>query len=187
MFLSRLKFVTATLLVGSAILAGETGILAYGASGSTEQGSPATQPSPPEGGLGATADPIRSWADYYSTRSRVSRKAYDQALASFQAGKVDLEAVHLWSKRLMETQTATATGSYVDDPRSRIIHVTAAEAHRDRMRHLEAVVQILVQKREALPLSGSTAEYFRIEAEALVMEYSRAESKIGKDLERPNG
>jgi RNA polymerase sigma-70 factor (ECF subfamily) len=171
MLMTKLKIATMAVLVGSAIIGGGTGVLAYRAFGSTEHDSPTQRPSPPEGGSGATAGPIRSWAEYFAARSRVSQKAYDQALDSFQAGKVDLEAVHLWSRRLLETQIATATGSYVDDPKSRAIHVASAEAHRDRMKHLEGVIQALVEKGGGSPLSISTAEYFRIEAEALVLEY----------------
>ena len=81
----------------------------------------------------------------------------------------------------METQIATARGSYVDDPKSKAIHVAAAEAHRDRMKHLEEIVRTLVEKRGGSPLSISTAEYFRIQAEAAVLEYRRDEPKRGHE------
>ena len=64
-------------------------------------------------------------------------------------------------------------GSYVTDPKSRAIHVTAAKAHRDRMRQLEELVRARVEQGKELPLSASTAEYYRLEAEGLVMEYER--------------
>jgi RNA polymerase sigma factor (sigma-70 family) len=187
MLLGKLKVATMVVLVGSAIVGGWTGVLAYRAFGSTEQDSQTKRPSPPEGGSGATAGPIHSWAGFQAAQSRVSQKAYDQALDLFQAGKVDLEAVHLWSQRLLESQIAAATGSYVDDLKSRAIHVAAAEAHWDRMKHVEEVIRILVEKGRGSPLSISTAEYCRIRAEALVLEYRlhRDEPKSGEDLDRP--
>ena len=185
MLLSKIKVATAMLVAVSALAVGGTRVLAYGAFGSPEQGSQTKQPFSPEARSGATASPIRSWTEVFAARSRVCQKAYDQALDLFQAGKVDLETVHLWSQRLAETQIATATGSYVDDPKSKAIHVAAAEAHRDRMKHLEEVVRTLVAKGGGSPLSISTAEYFRIEAEGLVLEYRRDGTKSGEDLDQP--
>ena len=103
----------------------------------------------------------------------MGQRAYEQALASYRDGKVDLEKVHLWSQRLMQAQIATAVGSYVTDPKARAVYVAAAKAHRDRMRQLEELVRARVEQGNDLPLSASTAEYYRIEAEGLVLEYDR--------------
>jgi RNA polymerase sigma factor (sigma-70 family) len=174
--LSKLKVAVIVLLGCFVVAAGGTGF-AYRAVGSMQHDSK-KQPSPSEGVSGKTAGPIRSWAEYHTARARVAQKGYDQALALCQDGKVNSEDVLLWSKRLMESQIATAKGSYVNDAESRTIHVTAAKAHRDRMRHFEEVVRALVEKGESSQLSISTAEYLHIEAEALVLEYSlvKAES-----------
>ncbi len=103
----------------------------------------------------------------------MGQTAYEQALASYRDGKVDLEKVHLWSQRVMQAQIATLTSSYVTDPKARAVCVAAAKAHRDRMGRLQELVRARVEKGEDLPLSGSTAEYYRLEAEGLVLEYDR--------------
>ncbi len=100
----------------------------------------------------------------------MSQKAYEQALAS-PNGKVDVDKVHLWSQRLMQAQIAPAVGDYATHPKVRAVYVAAAKAHRDRMRRLEERVRFFVENRMDSPLSASTAEYYRIEAEGWVLEY----------------
>jgi RNA polymerase sigma factor (sigma-70 family) len=175
--MTRLKWIG--MILAAVTLATGAGVLTFGASGSQDPVLPTTQRSHPEGGVGSAAGPVRSVADLLSAQARVSQKAYEQALTS-RNGKVDLEKVHLWSQRLMQAQIATAVGSYVTDPKSRAIHVAAAKAHRDRMRRLEDLVRAFVEKGMDLPLSASTAEYYRIEAEGLVMEYDRGADSSNK-------
>ena len=98
---------------------------------------PGDQPSQSGGGAG----PVRSYADLLSAQSRVGQRAYEQALASYRDGKVNLDKVHLWSHRLMQAQIATAEGNYIIDPKARAVYVAAAKAHRDRMRQLEELVR----------------------------------------------
>jgi RNA polymerase sigma factor (sigma-70 family) len=169
MIMTRLMRVGMTL--AAVTLATGAGVLTFGASGSHDPLLPTSQPSQPEGGVGSAAGPVRSIADLLSAQSRVGQRAYEQAIATYRDGKVDLERVHLWSQRLMQAQIATAVGSYVTDPKSRATHVAAAEAHRDRMRQLEGLVRARVEQGKELPLGASTAEYYRIEAEGMVMEY----------------
>ena len=95
-------------------------------------------------------------------------------------GKVDVDKVHLWSQRLMQAQIATAVGNYVTHPKVRAVYVAAAKAHRDRMRRLEERVRFFVEKGMDLPLSASTAEYYRIEAEGLVLEYDSGSESSNK-------
>ena len=176
--MTRLRWVGMTL--AAVTLATGAGVLTFGASGSQDPVLPTSQPSQPEGGVGSAAGPVRSYADLLSAQARVSQKAYEQALASHRNGKVDLEKVHLWSQRLMQAQIATAVGNYVIDPKARAVYVAAAKAHRDRMRRLEDLVRAFVEKGMDLPLNASTAEYYRIEAEGLVMEYDRGADSSNK-------
>jgi DNA-directed RNA polymerase specialized sigma24 family protein len=171
MIMTKLRWI-GTILAAVSLATG-AGLLTFRASGSQDQVLPRRQPSQPEGGVGSAAGPIRSWADLLSAESRVGQKAYEQALVSYRDGKVDLEKVHLWSQRVMQAQIATLTSSYVTDPKSRAVCVAAAKAHRDRMKRLEELVRARVEKGEDLPLSGSTAEYYHLEAEGLVLEYDR--------------
>jgi RNA polymerase sigma factor (sigma-70 family) len=171
MIMTRLRWVGMTL--AAVTLATGAGVLTFRASGSQDPVLPTRQPSQPGGGVASAAGPVRSIADLLSAQSRVSQRAYEQAVATYRDGKVDLEKVHLWSERLMQAQIAKAEGSYVTDPKSRAIHVAAAKAHRDRMRQLEELVEARVEQEKEHPLSASTAEYYRIEAEGLVMEYDR--------------
>jgi hypothetical protein len=154
-------------------LATGVGVLTFGASGSQDPLLPTSQPSQPEGGVGSAAGPVRSIADVLLAQSRVGQRAYEQAIATYRDGKVGLEKVHLWSQRLMQAQIATAEGSYVTDPKARAVCVAAAKGHLDRMRRLEEHVRLLVDQGKDVPLSASTAEYYRIEAEGLVLEYDR--------------
>ena len=71
-------------------------------------------------------------------------------------------------------------GNYVVDPKARAVYVAAAKAHRDRMRRLEERVRSFVEKGMDLPISASTAEYYRIEAEGLVLEYDRGSESSNK-------
>ena len=184
MLLSRLKVATTVLMIGCAVVLGGGG-LAYrsraadpaskaGQSTTDRPGQerPTRPPSQPERGAGSAAGPVGSFAELLSARAQVSQKAYEQALVS-RDGKIDVDKVHLWSQRLMQAQIATAVGDYVTDPKARAVCVAAAKAHRDRMRRLEEQVRIFVEKGMELPLSASTAEYYRIEAEGWVLEYDR--------------
>jgi RNA polymerase sigma factor (sigma-70 family) len=171
MIMTRLKWIGMSL--AAITLATGAGVLTFGASGSQVQVLTTSQTSQPGGGAGSSARSIRSFADLLSAQSRVGQKAYEQALSSYRDGKVDLEKVHLWSQRLMQAQIATAVGNYVVDPKARIVYVAAATAHRDRMTKLEDVVRARVQNGNDLPLSVSTVEYYRIEAEGLLLEYDR--------------
>jgi hypothetical protein len=183
MLLSKLKIVITVLMVGGVVVLGGAG-LAYrsraadpsskaGQSTTDQPGQerPTKKPSQAEGEAGSAAGPVGSRADLLSAQLRVSQKAYEQALESHPIGKVDLEKVHLWSQRLMQAQIATAVGNYAVDPKARAVYVAAAKAHRDRMRRLEVRVRLFVEKGMDLPLSASTAEYYRIEAEGWVLEY----------------
>ncbi len=171
MIMTRLWLVGMTL--AAVTLATGAVVFTFGASGFQDQVVPKRQTSQPEGGLGLAAGPVRSRADLLSAQARVSEKAYEQALAS-RNGKVDVDKVHLWSDRLMQAQIATAVGNYVVDPKARAVYVAAAKAHRDRMRRLEERVRLFAEKGTDLALSASTAEYYRIEAEGLVLEYDRS-------------
>jgi RNA polymerase sigma factor (sigma-70 family) len=177
MIMTKLKWIGMTL--AAVTLATGAGVLTFGASGSQDPVLPTSQPSQPEGGVASAAGPVRSRADLLSAQARVSQKAYEQALAS-RNGKVDLEKVHLWSQRLMQAQIATAEGSYVVDSKARAVCVAAAKAHRDRMSRLEELVRAFVKNGIELPLSASTAEYYRIEADGLVMEYDRGSESSSK-------
>ncbi len=109
----------------------------------------------------------------------MSQKAYEQALET-RNGKIDVDKVHLWSQRLMQAQMATAVGNYIVDLKARAVYVAAAKAHRDRMTRLKERVRLFVEQRMDLPLSDSTAEYYRIEAEGFVLEYERASESSNK-------
>ena len=121
MLLGKLKIVTTVLMVGGVVVLSGGG-LAYRSRAADPpskversttdqpgQERATGQPSQPEGGGGPTTGPIGSYADLISAQSRVSQKAYEQALAS-RNGKVDVDKVHLWSQRLMQAQIATASG-----------------------------------------------------------------------------
>jgi hypothetical protein len=170
MIMIQLKWIGMTL--AAVTLVTGAGVLTFGASGSQDPVLLTSQPSQPEGRVVSAAGLVRSRADLLSAQARVSQKAYEQALAS-RNGKVDLEKVHLWSQRLMQAQIATAEGNYVVDPKAAAVCVAAAKAHRDRMSRLEEQVRAFVKNGIDLPLSASTAEYYRIEADGLVMEYDR--------------
>ena len=127
MLLGKLKIATTLLMIGCVVVLGGGG-LAYrsraadppskaGQSTTDRPGQerPTGQPSQPEGGAGSAAGPVGSFAELLSAQSRVSQKAYEQALVS-RDGKVDVDKVHLWSQRLMQAQIATAVGNYVDRP-----------------------------------------------------------------------
>ena len=178
MIMTRLRWVGMTL--AAVTLATGAGVLTIGASGSQDPRLPTKQRKQPGGEVGSAAGPVRSIADLLSAQSRVGQKAYEQAIATYRVGKVDLEKVYLWSQRLMQAQIATAEGSYVTDLKSRAIHVAAAKAHWDRMRRLEELVQARVEQGKELPLGASTAEYYRIQAEGLVMEYDRGADSNNK-------
>jgi hypothetical protein len=167
--MSRMKWVGMAL--AAVTLGTGVGVLTFGASGFQDAVIPARQPSQPGSRAGSPTGPVRSVSELLSAQSRAGQRAYEQALASYRDGEVDSEKVYIWSQRLMQAQVGTAVGSYVDDPKSRAIHVTAARAHWDRMKQLEQVVQAYVEQGKDLPLSASTAEYYRIEAEGLVREY----------------
>ena len=169
MIMTRLRWV-GTILTAATLATG-AGVLTFRASGSQDEVSSSKQPSQPVDGAGSAAGPVRSFAELLSAQSRLGRKAYEQALASYRVGTVNLEKVHLWSQRVMQAQIATAVGNYVTDPKARAVYVAAARAHRERMRRLENLVRARVEKGEDQPLSGSTAEYYRHEAEGLVLEY----------------
>jgi RNA polymerase sigma factor (sigma-70 family) len=171
MIMTRLRWVGMTL--AALTLATGAGVLTLRASGSQDPVLPTRQRSPRGGGSGSSTGPLQSVADLLSAQLRVGQRAYEQAIATYRDGKADLEKVHLWSERLMQAQIATAVGSYVTDPKARAIHVAAAKDHRDRMSQLEELVRARVGQGKDLPLSASTAEYYRIEAEGLVMEYNR--------------
>jgi RNA polymerase sigma factor (sigma-70 family) len=172
MMMTRLIGVGMTM--AAVTLATAAGVLAFGASNSQDHVLPTTLPSQSKGEVRSAAGPVRSFADLRSARSRIGQQAYEQALTSYRDGKVDLEKVHLWSQRLMEAQIATAVGSYVVDAKARDVYVAAAKAHRERMRQLLELVRAHVEKGKDLPLSSSTAEYYHIEAEGLVLEYNRS-------------
>ena len=191
MMLGKLKVATTVLMIGCAVVLGGGG-WAYrsraadppsqvGQSTTDRPGQekPTGQPSQPEGGVGSAAGPVGSLAELLSAQARVSQKAYEQALVS-RDGKIDVDKVHLWSQRLMQAQIETAVGSYVDDPKARAVYVAAAKAHRDRMRRLEERVRLFVEKGMELPLKHSTAEYYRIEAEGMVLEYDRGSESSNK-------
>ena len=171
MIMNRLRWVG--MIVVTVTLATGVGVITFGASGSQDQVSPTRQPAQPVGGVSSAERTVRSFADMLSAQSRVGQRAYEQALASYQDGKVDLEKVHLWSQRLMQAQIATAVGNYVVDPKARIVYVAAAKAHRDRIIKLEDLVRARVRNGNDLPLSVSTVEYYHIEAEGLLLEYDR--------------
>jgi len=173
------------MILAAGVVATGAGVLNYRASGSQDRGAQTGQPSRPDGEVGSAVSPVRSFPDLFSAQARVGQRAYEQAVASYRDGRVDLEKVHRWSKRLVEAQVATATGSYVTDAKSRAIHVAAARAHRDRMGQLEEMVRARVEKGQDLPLSSTTAEYYRIEAEGLVLEYDREPAPASKGEERP--
>ena len=177
MIMTQLKWIGMTL--AAVTLAAGAGVLTFAASRSQDPALQTSQPSQPEGGEGSAAGPVRSHADLLSAQARVSQKAYEQALAT-RNGKFDVDKVHLWSQRLMQAQIATAEGSYVADPKARAVCVAAAKAHRDRMSRLEEQVRAFVKNGTDLPLSISTAEYYRIEADGLVMEYDRGSESSSK-------
>ncbi len=149
MIMTRLRWIGT--ILAAATLATGAGVLTFQASGSQDQVLPTSQPSQPEGGVRAAAGPIRSFADLLAAQARVGQRAHEQALVSYRAGKVDLEKVHLWSQRLMQAQIETAVGSYVSDPKARVVYVAAAKAHRDRMRQLEELVRARVEKGKTYP------------------------------------
>jgi hypothetical protein len=166
------RLVCVGMTLAAITLATGAGVLTFRASASQDKVLPTEQQSQAVGGVGSAAGPARSIADLLSAQMRVCQKAYEQSLM-VRNGKDDLEKVHLWSQRLMQAQIATAVGSYVTDPKSRATHVAAAKAHRDRMRQLEGLVRARVEQGKELPLGASTAEYYRIEAEGMVMKYDR--------------
>ena len=91
-------------------------------------------------------------------RAAAAAKAYRLYSAAEQAGQVaGIELVYTWSRRWMEEEKAAA-----DKKGQR----AAAEAHRDRMRDLEARTQRRVQAGLATPGDAAAAEYYRLEAEA---------------------
>ena len=187
MLLGKLKILTTMLMIGGVVVLGGGG-LAYrsraadppskagqGASDQPGQERPTIEPSRPKGGAG----PVGTYAELLSAQSRVSQKAYEQALET-RNGKIDVDKVHLWSQRLMQAQMATAVGNYIVDLKARAVYVAAAKAHRDRMTRLKERVRLFVEQRMDLPLSDSTAEYYRIEAEGFVLEYERASESSNK-------
>ena len=129
--------------------------------------------------MGSAAAPVRSRAELLSAQLRVCQKAYEQSLI-VRNGKDDVEKIHLWSQRVMRAQIAAAEGSYVTDPKARAVYVAAAKAHLDRMRRLEEQIRHFVEQRMDVPLNASTAEYYRIEAEGLVLEYDRGADSSNK-------
>ena len=170
MIITRLSCVGITL--AAIMLATGAGVLTFRASASQDQISKMGPPSHTAGPVGTAAGPIHSHAELLSAQIRVCRKAYEQANTT-RNGKDDLEKLYLWSQRLMQAQIATAVGSYVTDPKARAVCVAAAKGHLDRMRRLEEDVRPLVDAGKDVPLSASTAEYYRIEAEGFVLEYDR--------------
>ena len=169
MLMTRLKWVGTTL--AAVALATGTGRIAIRASASQDPDSPTRQSSQRGGGVASAAPPVRSAADLLSAQSRVGQRAYEQAIAMYRDGKVDLEKAYLWSKRLMQVEIDAVGGDYSTDPKKRAVNVAAAKAHRDRMRQLEELVRARVEEGKEQPLNASTAEYYRLEAEGWVMEY----------------
>jgi RNA polymerase sigma factor (sigma-70 family) len=175
MFMTRLKWLAMTL--AAVALATGTARLTIRASASQEPDLPTKQPPRPGGKAALAAPPMSSAADLGSAHLRVAQKAYEQAIAMYRDGKVDLEKVHSWSWRLMQLQVS---GVDYFAPKGSAVCVAAARAHRDRMRQLEELVRARVEDGKELPLSASTAEYYRLDAEGFVMEYSRGADSSNK-------
>jgi RNA polymerase sigma factor (sigma-70 family) len=177
MIMTRLSCVGMTLAAFTVATA--AGVLTFRASASQDKVLPTRQPSQPDGRVASAAAPARSRAELLSAQLRVCQKAYEQSLI-VRNGKDDVEKIHLWSQRVMQAQIATAVGSYVADPKARAVYVAAAKAHLDRMTRLEEQIRQFVEQGMDVPLNASTAEYYRIEAEGLVMEYDRGADSSDK-------
>ncbi len=81
----------------------------------------------------------------------VSLKMYQESVASY------FEHPYVWSVRWLNVERALSK-----KPADRI---TAAEAHLDRMKKLEAIAQNLAKAGAALGFHATAAEYYRLEAE----------------------
>ncbi len=117
-------------------------------------------------------EPNLSIPDYKTTCARTCQKVYDQFIGSYRDGKVDIESVYLWSNRLMELQLSEASGTHGTDPDS--ISISAARAHLGRMKRLEEIAGDRVGKGQESPMCITTAEHYRVEAEAKVLEFDRS-------------
>ena len=175
--MTRLSCVGMTLAAFA--LATGAGVLTFRATASQNKVLPTRQRSQPDGRVASAAAPARSRAELLSAQLRVCQKAYEQSLI-VRNGKDDVEKIHLWSQRVMQAQIATAVGSYVADPKARAVYVAAAKAHLDRMTRLEEQIRQFVEQGMDVPLNASTTEYYRIEAEGLVMEYDRGADSSDK-------
>lgn len=171
MFMTRLTWVGMAL--AAIALATGTGLLTIRVSASQEPGPPRKKSSQQGDVSSSAASPVRSFAELVSAQSRVGQRAYEQAIAMYRDGKVDLEKAYLWSTRVMQIEIDAVSGDYSTSPKKRAVNVAAAKAHRDRMRQLEELVRARTEEGNELPLGASTAEYYRLEAEGFVMEYDR--------------
>lgn len=108
----------------------------------TVAGGPATAPAPRDEQAGKAARAILL-------------RAFDESLVAYAEGKVDVDKVYVWSKRLLESEDAYGS------PERRPV---AFKAHLDRMGQLRRQVQMRASKGNEINLTLTAAEFYRQEA-----------------------
>jgi hypothetical protein len=129
---------------------------------------PQEAPPPPP----APQDPA-SLAD---VRAQAGAKAFDLTWLYYSEKRVDSEKVYRWSRRLLEAQRDAS----VDKPG----HVSACEAHLERIKKLEAKIQRIRRIGFGDSLDVLEVDYYRKEADFWLAQ-ARA-SRSGNDrVDRP--
>ncbi len=116
----------------------------------------------------ARGDDPKAKADLVKAKIEAARKVYEQSVkgpggVGGAGARLNSEKAYLWSRRWMEAESEAT-----EDKDKRL---AALEAHRDRMRDLKKMVDILVKEGlTAVAADGTAADYYVAEAELWLAE-----------------
>lgn len=114
------------------------------------------------GPLVGAAEPEPLLSRLARQRRDAARKTYETMWTNYREGRAAGELLYRWSRRWLDAERQIH-----DKPAEQ---VAALEAHLDRMRRLEALVQRVQRSGQTTVDEVSAAEYYRAEAEIWLLQ-----------------
>jgi hypothetical protein len=153
---SVIVLATGVMALGVALVAGPTSTTQPAAKPAADPAPAATTPhAKPGAGPAAAASRANAQA-----RLKAARRAYEGMLAAYKVEAtmaLDTEYLFRWSHRWAEAQLQLAA--------SRKERLAAVEAHLDRMKRLDQMIQGQLRVGVGRRFEGSKAEFYRLDAE----------------------